>query len=830
MNKGKLAGIFLAITILWLSGCGGGGGGGVGRVDPDSTPVVSGPAASVPVVSVFTPWPHNTRRLLHPDNDEHTITGFEWGGEDGYNVTYESEGRRRSINLSDDAGTGYFTFQDEDLAVGLNFIGGDDRHSFLSEDFEQLSIVSFRADVDEDFFRGYLVHGNRTGADNLPLGSVTYFGKLMADRESADTSDRHGRARVTGDVKLSADFATDTLEGTIDRMYVRQSPLYHSEYIPDARFVIDSGWLTGNVFVANARGYGEFLDGYSGSVDGRFFGQEAEEFGGVLGVSQRGSFLYGYIVGSGGEPPSPPSEDPLSPLISMNYSVVHDAWKRAAKAYPYYRGSPSPTGSITQSTSGSNVETRFDGERLRVTVRKQSDGSQLTFDTGRDARIGGLNNSVLWKESDRTASVAVLGVDWTDPAGSDYLAGGTWIHLKGRDPQTSKFSDAEVGTFVDGPALATPASFSVPSNYSGVAQYIGRARGIYSIQHGSGFGETPSGSHASGAFTGHFRVDVEATGRPSGACLGCGGHARVNGGDILLDGVVTDGETGEETEIVDQPAPFRLQFWRISSTGRIWGEGSDTSRPDHPFEEGSNPRVIGMRWGEKVSGVSEIAGIGSMPQRVVGTFGVADTLSEDSQVLFLGNYEAFGPWENELDASLQFSLNAGGGVLAYGIGTIEGAAGAWYLGPSPTNWFNNNELYRRRPGSHPTDSLTWSGHMWGFTPTSDTVRGEAELSINISWFQSNFEEPTGLLDVTALEWWSSAVQPGPAGSGRTWHDGDLRYLVEVREDDNQFRSIGSHFPEYDAGQVYGQFFGGSHEAVGGAIYRDDLTAVFAGRR
>ena len=456
MNKNKLAGVFLAITILWLSGCGGGGGSGVGRVDPDSTPVVSGPAASVPIVSVFTPWPHSTRRLLHPDDDEHTITGFESDGEDGYNVTYESEGRRHSINLSDEAGTGYFNFQDEDLVVGLHFIGSDDRHSFLSEDFEQLNIVSFRADVDEDFFRGYLVHGNRTGPDNLPLGSVTYFGKLMADRESTDTSIRHGRARITGDVKLSADFATDTLEGTIDRLYVRRSPLYHREFVPDARFVIDSGWLTGNAFVANVRGYGGFLEDYSGSVDGRFFGQEAEEFAGVLGASQRGSFLYGYIVGSGGEPPSPPSEDPLLALISTNQSVLQDAWKRAANAkISRFRGSPSLTGSVTQSTSASNVETRFDGERLWVTVQRQSDDSILTFDTGRDARIGGLNNSVLWKESDRTASVAVLGVDWTDPAGSDYLAGGTWIHLKGRDPQTSEFSAAEVGTFVDGPALAT---------------------------------------------------------------------------------------------------------------------------------------------------------------------------------------------------------------------------------------------------------------------------------------------------------------------------------------------------------------------------------------
>ena len=830
MNKNVVVAVLLTVMLLWLSGCLGGGAGGRGGVGPEDARAVH--AGSVPVVALFTPEPRpSTRRLLEPDDDEHRITGFGSDGEGGYNASYRgTDGSRRTISLVP-SGPDYFTAEDEDedLSVQLQFLGRDSRtilgldgrHSFLREDFEHLAIAGFRVGVDEDFYRGYLVHGDKTAPDNLPLGSVTYYGKMIAEREFDDTGHLYGHARVTGNVTLTADFARSSLEGVIDGLYVEESPQYRNEFFPDARFVLDSGTLAGNAFAANVRGYGGFLEGLTGSVDGRFFGPGAEELGGVLGAgADQGSFFFGYIVGETGALPPPPSENEVAALISMNRSVLQGAWRRAAKSSPW-----SQDANVTLSDSGRNsiVDTRFDGGRLRVTLLNSQTSGLRTFETDHDAGTGGPSTSLFLKDSDDTASAAMLTADWTDPAGSDYLASGTWIHLTGRDPQTGQFTGVEMGAFVDGPALSDPSHFSIPSNYAFSAQYLGRARGLYAIHYGSGFGDFPSGSHASGTFSANF----------SRGCMGCAANVRVDGGDILLSGVFTDGDTGEETEIIDQPAPFRLGIGPQS--GFFWAEGSDPSRPDHPFVEKGRPTLVRQTsWAGKAFGSSEVGGVGSMPRRRAGIVAAADTYIEGSSFAFLGTYETYGPWEDEMDASLHFSLNAGGEVLAYGIGTLDGVGGAWYFGPSPSIPFNHSPLFwTRGEFEHlkhryleDREPWTWSGQLWGYTPTSDAVHGVVKLLIPPVSYNDN-DEPRGTLEVTALEWWPGE-EPGSVGSGRMWGDGDLAYNVRFGEDSNGFNNWS--VPSRDAGVVYGRLFGSSHEAVAGQISRNDLKAVFAGRR
>ena len=82
---------------------------------------------------------------------------------------------------------------------------------------------------------------------------------------------------------------------------------------------------------------------------------------------------------------------------------------------------------------------------------------------------------------------------------------------------------------------------------------------------------------------------------------------------------------------------------------------------------------------------------------------------------------------------------------------------------------------------------------------------------------------TGTMDFTGLEHWPANAAPGAVGSGAAWHDGDLRYVIEVRG--NTFHRTGG-----DAGTVTGAFFGPAHEAMGGVLEREDLDAGFAGLR
>ena len=65
--------------------------------------------------------------------------------------------------------------------------------------------------------------------------------------------------------------------------------------------------------------------------------------------------------------------------------------------------------------------------------------------------------------------------------------------------------------------------------------------------------------------------------------------------------------------------------------------------------------------------------------------------------------------------------------------------------------------------------------------------------------------------------------PGSSGGGTTWGDGDLGSSVRV-EGNALVRTGG------DEGEVTGVLLGRAHEAMGGVLERDDLSAGFGGVR
>ena len=81
----------------------------------------------------------------------------------------------------------------------------------------------------------------------------------------------------------------------------------------------------------------------------------------------------------------------------------------------------------------------------------------------------------------------------------------------------------------------------------------------------------------------------------------------------------------------------------------------------------------------------------------------------------------------------------------------------------------------------------------------------------------------GDLQFSDLEQWTDGQTPGPASTGTMWDDGNLSYTVDVRG--NTFTRTGG-----DAGIVTGAFLGTEHQAIGGTLQRDDLTAAFGGSR
>ena len=148
------------------------------------------------------------------------------------------------------------------------------------------------------------------------------------------------------------------------------------------------------------------------------------------------------------------------------------------------------------------------------------------------------------------------------------------------------------------------------------------------------------------------------------------------------------------------------------------------------------------------------------------------------------------------------------GEIAFGAALRNGLVQPWASGPSPRAALADNaEL---------SGSVSWSGRLLGLTPDAEAVAGAAALSVDLATM-------VGAADFMELEHWAADMAPGDTGTGVMWHDGELRYTIEVRG--NTFVQTGG-----DAGTVTGAFFGPAHEGMGGVLERDDLSAGFGGNR
>ncbi len=166
-----------------------------------------------------------------------------------------------------------------------------------------------------------------------------------------------------------------------------------------------------------------------------------------------------------------------------------------------------------------------------------------------------------------------------------------------------------------------------------------------------------------------------------------------------------------------------------------------------------------------------------------------------------------GDWA-DTSLHVQGAIDIEDGEIAFGAALRNGLVQPWATGPAPhAALADNAEL---------SGSVAWSGRLLGLTPDAETVAGAAALSVDLATL-------VGTADFTGLEHWAADAAPGAVGTGAMWHDGDLRYAIEVRG--NTFVQTGG-----DAGTVTGAFFGSAHEGMGGVLERDDLSAGFGGTR
>ena len=156
-----------------------------------------------------------------------------------------------------------------------------------------------------------------------------------------------------------------------------------------------------------------------------------------------------------------------------------------------------------------------------------------------------------------------------------------------------------------------------------------------------------------------------------------------------------------------------------------------------------------------------------------------------------------------------------GDVVMFGVRTANGHSHPWVLGPEPSTYvWENPELI---------GNVSWSGSVVGFTHISEPVIGDTRLVLDLSTLD-------GDLDFTGMRQWPVRQMP-VLGTGSRWGDGDLHYSVQIYHNDmdSVFANIDPQAGD-DYGIVDGGFFGAKHEAMGGTLVRDDLTAAFGGKR
>ena len=162
-----------------------------------------------------------------------------------------------------------------------------------------------------------------------------------------------------------------------------------------------------------------------------------------------------------------------------------------------------------------------------------------------------------------------------------------------------------------------------------------------------------------------------------------------------------------------------------------------------------------------------------------------------------------GSWDDTVK-----HLVANNDQVAFGVAHADGYGEPWAYGNLPeTNLARNPDLH---------GTAEWSGILLGYTSDDEALSGEATLAVQMN-------DLTGTADFTNLETWADEPMPGEAGQGTDWSVGDLSYDILVTE--NTFRQIGG-----DEGRLTGAFFGDSHEAAGGTLYRNDMTGAFGAVR
>ena len=239
----------------------------------------------------------SSQRTTHPDSGGAYVKSISSDGANGFRVSYVVDGRESRVHFAEDVFDGAYSINrgfggDEYwLWSRTDSMDTEDRTSGSSE-FHYFDINGWVTCASGHCFDGYSTYGARTRANNMPSGSATYEGRMHAGVWDGDNPDYLDRADVHGDLTLEVDFDRSAISGRIDGIAIQpeRSGDWHS--LGDGNSLdISNGRIVGSWFDADWSGVDtnagsapeDSMRDFEGTLEGEFFGPNAEEAGGVIG-------------------------------------------------------------------------------------------------------------------------------------------------------------------------------------------------------------------------------------------------------------------------------------------------------------------------------------------------------------------------------------------------------------------------------------------------------------------------------------------------------------------------------------------------------------------
>ena len=219
------------------------------------------------------------------------VTGVQHDGAGGFHVTYSVDEVEETVHLeaSDLGSYPGFPFTYHERVENRSYFLWDATNSFYNDpEFDHFNVNGWAMtdwadegyDLDASTSRsGYVAHGTRTEADDLPTGTASYSGRAWVEILPADDAASSARSQLRGSLALNADFGAETVGGSIS-WNEKRDPGQSSYQTTSRQWTVGNGTIAGNRFSADLTETGD--TGTDVDMVGHFYGPAAAEAGGVL--------------------------------------------------------------------------------------------------------------------------------------------------------------------------------------------------------------------------------------------------------------------------------------------------------------------------------------------------------------------------------------------------------------------------------------------------------------------------------------------------------------------------------------------------------------------